>query len=138
MLDFYTGSQGTEFIYSLIFGECYSRFMKPELIKILQFPQKEFYTLKLSVVHWFVNKGKNESLERPRESMAKYGDEMTTYCFRFVAALQQRILLNGFVWETSVIIPASRKLLSVELRSYLPTQLSNVRRLPIRRTSSRC
>lgn len=82
MLDFYTGSQGTEFIYSLIFGECYSRFMKPELIKILQFPQKEFYTLKLSVVHWFVNKGKNESLERPRESMAKYGDEMTTYCFR--------------------------------------------------------
>ncbi len=83
MLDFYTGSQGTEFIYSLIFGEGYSGFMKPEVIKIPQFSQKEFHTLKLSVVHWFVNKGKNESLQRPQESMAKYGDEMTTYCFRF-------------------------------------------------------
>lgn len=100
MLDFDTGSEGTEFIYSLVFGEGYSRFMKPEVIKIPQFSQKEFHTLKLSVVHWFVNKGKNETLERPRESMAKYGDKMTTYCFRFVAALQQRILLKGFVWKS--------------------------------------
>ncbi|OKH29781.1 hypothetical protein NIES2119_31960 [[Phormidium ambiguum] IAM M-71] len=95
--------------------------MKPEVIKIPQFSQKEFHTLKLSVVHWFVNKGKNETLERPRESMAKYGDEMTTYCFRFVAALPATHFTQGVCLETSVIIPASRNSLSVELRSHLPT-----------------